>query len=125
MKNRIKLFGIIALAAVIGLGLAGCDNGNGGEGNEAIIIINNQSEASIQVDLEDAWESVSGSEISSGLETKTISANTEQSWSLSCTGDRAWVNIKIDGTTRWSLYDVGVGETCKFIWNGSKLTESQ
>ena len=36
MKNVLKLFGIIALAAVIGFSMAACDNGDngGGDGND-------------------------------------------------------------------------------------------
>jgi len=30
MKNMVKLFGVIALVAVIGFSMAGCDTGGGG-----------------------------------------------------------------------------------------------
>ena len=32
MKNKLKLLGIIAVVAVIGFSMVGCDNGNGGGG---------------------------------------------------------------------------------------------
>jgi hypothetical protein len=124
-KGSWKPAGIIALVAVIGLGLAGCDNGSTpGGGRKATIIIKNQSDASITAGLEDAWDSAGGSKILSGLETKTIGANAEGTWSLECSGDRAWVNIEINGNTIWVVYDVKVGETCKFTWDSTGLNES-
>jgi hypothetical protein len=125
-KNIWKPVGIITLVMVIGLGLAGCptdsDDDDDGGGNIATIIIKNQSGASVTVELEDAWESADGSKILSGLETKTIVASAEGTWSLECSGDRAWVDITA-GTYPWYLYDVKAGATATFTWDGSKLAD--
>jgi hypothetical protein len=126
MNKKLDLLVMLICMLALGLALIGCptdSDDDGGSGNTATIIIKNQSGAPIRVELEDVWESASGSKISSGLEAKTIDANAEGTWALECTGDRAWVNIKIGGKTEWYLYDVKVGDTAKFTWDGS-LSES-
>jgi len=39
MKNKLKLFGIVAVVAVIGFSMVGCDNGNNGGGGGATVTV--------------------------------------------------------------------------------------
>jgi hypothetical protein len=123
-KNIWKLAGIIALVAVTGLGLAGCNNGStpGGGGNITTIIIKNRSGTSITVELED--NGASGYEILSGLGTKTIDNNAEGTWSLECSAKRGgYVGIIINDRSEWNAYEGIVGRTHELTWDGLDLTQ--
>jgi hypothetical protein len=112
MKNTMKLFGIIAMAAVIVFLVAGCgdpgggggsgDGGGSGSGDNAIIIIKNTIASSITVETSN--DGGSGYGITSGLETKTIAPGAEETWTLGLEkGFECHFNIDITNTDTSTL----------------------
>jgi hypothetical protein len=89
MKNKIKLHGIIALAVVIGLSMAACDDGNGDlingvwDRGDIVVTINGSSGVFTEVKSNSGWIALLNNNIISigGKKFRNIVYKNNQTWS--------------------------------------------